>query len=79
MSVIRGVGRRENDETVERRSNLLDPLCHRTVPQFQVTSPFILPIRIQVEKGVDPSVQVESGVRIEVGMDLQESVPIDHV
>src|SRR5574338_721641 len=77
MPVIRLRRRAEDHATVEDRQNALRASLHLAVPELEVTSVLLAPIRVQVQQQVEATVQTQPPVPVEVGVDLEKAVALD--
>src|SRR2546421_2493813 len=72
VSVVREIRGVEDDAPVEHGKDPLLAGLHIPTPELEVSAVLLLPIAIQVEQEVDPSIEIQAPVVIEIGVDLEE-------
>ena len=79
MPVV-GLGRRlEDHHPIGDRCDALHRLGGIRIPQFEVPTELVLPVLVEVEEDVEPTVGFEQPVLIEVDVDVQRPAPRDLV
>src|SRR6188474_912968 len=71
MTVVAEVRRVEDDGAVEDRRDPLHAPFSGSVPQLQVPAPLLCPILIQVDEQVQPAIEIQALVEVEIGMDTE--------
>src|SRR5436309_1924708 len=77
MAVQRTIGCGEDDGPIEQRENALADLAHVRVPQLEMAAELFAPLLVQVDQHVQPAIELQLRMDIEVGVDLQKSAGLD--
>src|SRR5687768_9279307 len=77
MTVIRKIGRREDDTSIEERKHTLFTTRHRAIPQLEMATVFFGPILVEVEQKIEPSIEIETFVFVEVGVNGETAAALD--
>jgi hypothetical protein len=79
MAVKGEVSRIEEDEAVEDGQDPLLAAAHVAAPELEVPAPLLLPVLVQKHERVQAPIDLELGVNVEVGVDLQKPTGHDLV
>src|SRR4029078_3110778 len=71
------IGRVEDHAAVEGGIDAPHALRHRGIPELELAAPCGLPVPGEVEDEIEPRVEAEPGVVVEVGMDPQASARLE--
>ncbi len=77
MTVVGVIGGREDHKPVEQRRDTVDDPCHVAVPQFQVATPRLIPVLVEVKQDVQSPVHTEPTVSVEVCVNFQKAAAHD--
>src|SRR4051794_451699 len=77
MSVKGRVGRRENPRAIDRRQDLLAACAHVAIPKLEMPAVLIAPILVEIDEHVQPAIEFQLRMDVEVGVNLQESAGLD--
>lgn len=73
IAVIRDLVGLEDDTTVELRPDLLVTVGHVGIPQFEVPAVVVLPVGLQIDQQVQPAMDIEGMVDIEIYVNIQKT------
>src|SRR5437588_4674175 len=77
MPVIRRVARRKDHRAVENRENSLHAAAPVAVPQLEMAAVLLAPVLVEVDQHVEPPIQLQFGMDVEVGVDFEEAAGLD--
>ena len=69
----------ENHHAVEIRDDFFAAALHVRVPEFQFSTPFRIPVVVEIEQGIDSPVELRFVVLIEVNVNVQLATRFDLV
>src|SRR5688572_30985212 len=79
VAMKRMVGGAEHDGAVEDRQDPLLTAHHLAIPQLEMAAVFLLPIAVQIDQQIEPAVEAQFGMPIEIGVHLEKAAGQDLV